>query len=321
VQQPGPVFDTLGKLGEQEFITVSNAPIYAVDGRLDMTTVRESGGPQQSISLGEALWGWLHPDVAVVPRRASYAENVTAEQARTQSRRAFASSQEIALGAVLRILEIDFTEKVFVVDVIADRPAAKFLKSDDQILLVNGVAVDSIGKTIAEVRKTTPGDSANLVIARNGNELTFDIPTVAAPDSPTAGSIGAFLTSEIESEVSATFADQRVGGPSAGLVFALAIYDRLTPGELAAGKHIAVTGTITTTGEVGSIGGIRQKMIGAKKAGATIFLLPAENCAEAVKRIPSGLNAIPVRTLSEAIKVLQGLNSDASGRTPTCTAP
>ena len=107
-----------------------------------MTTVRESGGPQQSISLGEALWGWVHPDVAVVPRRASYAENVTAEQARTQSRRSFASSQEIALGAVLRILEIDFTEKVFVVDVIADRPAAKFLKSDDQILLVNGVAVD-----------------------------------------------------------------------------------------------------------------------------------------------------------------------------------
>ena len=105
------------------------------------------------------------------------------------------------------------------------------------------------------------------------------------------------------------------------MVFALAIYDRLTPGELAAGKHIAVTGTITTTGEVGSIGGIRQKMLGAKKAGATIFLLPAENCAEAVKRIPSGLNVIQVRTLSEAIKVMQGLNSDASGRTPTCTAP
>lgn len=321
MQQPGPVFNTLGNLGEQGFITVSNAPTYPVDGRLDMTTVRESGGPQQSISLGQALWGWIHPDVAVTPRRASYDENVTAQQARSQSRRAFASSQEIALGAVLRVLKIDFTEKVFVVDVIADRPAADFLKSDDRILLVNGVAVDSIGKTIAEVRKTIPGTSANLVIVRAGAELTFDIPTVAAPDAPTAGSIGAFLTSEIESAVTATFADQRVGGPSAGLVFALAIYDRLTPGELAAGKHIAVTGTITTTGEVGAIGGIRQKMIGAKDAGATVFLLPADNCDEAVQKIPSGLTVIPVSTLSEAIKVLQGLNSDASGILPTCNAP
>jgi len=320
-QQPGPVFNTLGKLGEQEFITISNAATYPTAGQLDMTTVRESGGPQRTISLGEALWGWLHPDVAVIPRRANYADDVTAEQARTQSTRAFASSQEIALGAVLRILNIDFTEKVFVVDVIADRPAAQFLKSDDQILSVNQIKVDSIAKTIAEVRKTTPGEIAQLVIIRAGEQLQFDIPTVAAPDSNTAGSIGAFLTSEIDSDVKTTFADQRVGGPSAGLVFALAIYDRLTPGELVSGKHIAGTGTITTTGEVGPIGGIRQKMIGAKSAGARVFLLPSENCEEAVKRIPSGLMAIPVSTLAEAIAVLEQLNSDTSGDFPTCPAP
>jgi PDZ domain-containing protein len=320
-QQPGPVFNTLGKLGEQEFITISNAATYPTAGQLDMTTVRESGGPQRTISLGEALWGWLHPDVAVIPRRANYADDVTAEQARTQSTRAFASSQEIALGAVLRILNIDFTEKVFVVDVIADRPAAQFLKSNDQILSVNQIKVDSIAKTIAEVRKTTPGEIAQLVIIRAGEQLQFDIPTVAAPDSSTAGSIGAFLTSEIDSDVKTTFADQRVGGPSAGLVFALAIYDRLTPGELISGKHIAGTGTITTTGEVGPIGGIRQKMIGAKTAGATVFLLPSENCEEAVKRIPSGLVAIPVSTLAEAIAVLEQLNSDTSGDLPTCPAP
>jgi PDZ domain-containing protein len=319
-QQPGPVFNTLGKLGNQEFISIENATVFPTSGELDMTTVREVGGPQRTITLGEAIYGWLNPDIAVIPRRANYSDEITAEQARTQSTRAFASSQEIALGAVLRILNIDFTEKVFVVDVIADRPAAQFLKSNDQILSVNEVVVTSIGETIAEVRKTTPGNKAKLVVIRGENELVFQIPTVPAPDSPTAGSIGAYLSSEIDSEIQANFADQRVGGPSAGLVFALSLYDRLTPGELIGEKHIAVTGTITTTGEVGAIGGIRQKMIGARKAGATIFLLPNENCEEAIKRIPAGLTAIPVKTLAEAIDVLTKLNSDPSGVFPSCNA-
>lgn len=285
-----------------------------------MTTVREVGGPQRTITLGEAVYGWLHPDISVIPRRANYPEEVTAEQARTQSTRAFASSQEVALGAVLRVLNIPFTERVFVVDVIADRPAAEFLKSNDQVVSVNGVKVDSITGTINEVRKTTPGQIAKLVILREGQELIFDIPTVAAPDSKTAGSIGAYLTSEINSEIEVNFADQRVGGPSAGLVFALAIYDRLTPGELVGNNHIAVTGTITTAGEVGAIGGIRQKMIGASSAGAKVFLLPKDNCAEAVKRIPKGLKAIPVSKLAEAISVLEKLKSDPSGEFPACPA-
>ncbi len=319
-QQPGPVFNTLGKLGNEEFIAITNATTYATSGELDMTTVREVGGPQRTITLGEAVYGWLHPDIAVIPRRANYPDEITAEQARTQSTRAFASSQEIALGAVLRVLNIPFTENVFVVDVIADRPAALFLKSNDQILSVNGVKVNSIGETIAEVRKTTPGNKATIVISRDGNESIFEIPTVAAPDSESAGSIGAYLTSEINSSIQANFADQRVGGPSAGLVFALAIYDQLTPGELIGDNHIAVTGTITTTGEVGSIGGIRQKMIGARNAGATFFILPVENCEEAVKRIPAGLTAVPVSTLQQAISVLESIKSDASGELPTCNA-
>lgn len=319
-QQPGPVFNTLGKLGDQDFIAISNAQVFPTSGKLDMTTVREVGGPQRTITLGEAIFGWLNPEVAVIPRRASYPDEITAEQARTQSTRAFASSQEIALGAVLRKLNIPFTESVFVVDVIADRPAAQFLKSDDQVLSVNGVAVTSIGQTIEEVRRTKPGETAALVIIRNGEQLNFDIPTVPAPDSQTAGSIGAYLTSEINSEIKATFADQRVGGPSAGLVFALALYDQLTPGALIGDRHIAVTGTITTTGEVGAIGGIRQKMIGASKAGASVFLLPIENCEEAKLRIPSSITAIPVATLDEAISILERLKSDPSGEFPSCTA-
>lgn len=319
-QQPGPTFNTLGKLGNSEFINIENAQTFPTSGELDMTTVREVGGAQQTITLGEAIFGWIHPHLTVLPRRANYPEDVTAEQSRTQSTRAFASSQELALGAVLRLLGIPFTESIFVVDTIADRPAANFLKSNDRIYSVNGLAVFSVEETIAAVRKTKPGEVVILTVGRNGETFDVEIPTVPAPDSANAGSIGAFLTSEIESEIKAEFADQRVGGPSAGFVFAIAIYDKLTPGELIGDLHIGVSGTISTSGEVGGIGGIRQKMIGARNAGATYFLLPTENCEEAVKRIPEGLTAIPVNNLAQAIQVLERLKSDPSGSIPSCSA-
>lgn len=319
-QQPGPTFNTLGKLGKSDFIEIRNAETFPTSGELDMTTVREIGGAQQTITLGEAIFGWIHPHYTVLPRRANYPDDVTAEQSRTQSTRAFASSQELALGAVLRLLGIPFTESIYVVDTIADRPAADFLKPNDRIYSVNGLAVFTVEKTIAAVRETNPGDIVTLTVGRDGKTFDIEIPTVPAPDSAKAGSIGAFLTSEIESEIKAEFADQRVGGPSAGLVFAIAIYDKLTPGQLTGDAHIAVTGTISTTGEVGAIGGIRQKMIGARASGATYFLLPIDNCDEAIKRIPKGLTAIPVGTLAEAVAVLERLKSDPSGSLPSCSA-
>jgi len=110
-----------------------------------------------------------------------------------------------------------------------------------------------------------------------------------------------------------------VGGPSAGLMFSLGIYDKLTPGSLTGGKSIAGTGTIDPSGKVGAIGGIEQKMIGAKRAGATIFLTPAGNCADAVRAVPEGLRLVKVETLEGAIKALDALRT-GSGEVPTCPA-
>jgi PDZ domain-containing protein len=100
-----------------------------------------------------------------------------------------------------------------------------------------------------------------------------------------------------------------VGGPSAGLMFSLGIYDKLTPGSLTGGTFVAGTGTITADGEVGPIGGIQQKMIAARQAGAKVFLTPKDNCAEAVSNAPKGLRLVEADTMHGAITSLDALRT------------
>jgi len=110
-----------------------------------------------------------------------------------------------------------------------------------------------------------------------------------------------------------------VGGPSAGQMFALGIMDKLTPDSLNGGKRVAGTGTIDNVGNVGAIGGIRQKMYGARSAGATIFLAPASNCDEVTGHIPAGLQVFAVKTLSDSVKVLDAVRAGSStADLPTC---
>jgi PDZ domain-containing protein len=107
-----------------------------------------------------------------------------------------------------------------------------------------------------------------------------------------------------------------IGGPSAGLMFALAIIDKLTPQNLAGGRFIAGTGEISVSGTVSPIGGIQQKMAGARAAGATVFLTPAGNCPDTAGAVPAGLRLMKVSTLAGAVA---GLKALAAGRpVPSC---
>lgn len=108
-----------------------------------------------------------------------------------------------------------------------------------------------------------------------------------------------------------------IGGPSAGLMFALGIIDKVLPEDLTGGRIIAGTGEITIDGKVGPIGGISQKLVGAKKAGAKVFLTPEGNCHDAVKTVPKGLRLIKASTLHEALGALRALR-DGNGNIPAC---
>ena len=110
-----------------------------------------------------------------------------------------------------------------------------------------------------------------------------------------------------------------VGGPSAGLMFSLAVYDKLTPGALTGGANIAGTGTIDSVGTVGKIGGIQQKLVGAKRGGATWFLAPAGNCDEVVGHIPEGLNVVKVATFTQARDAVEAIAAKHTASLPRCT--
>jgi PDZ domain-containing protein len=109
-----------------------------------------------------------------------------------------------------------------------------------------------------------------------------------------------------------------IGGPSAGMMFALGIIDKLTKLDLTAGRFIAGTGEITPGGQVQPIGGIQQKMIGARNAGATIFLTPATNCADTKGAVPKGMRLVKVSTLNQAVTYLEALKSGQSSSVPSC---
>ncbi|WEV46293.1 Lon protease [Bifidobacterium sp. ESL0690] len=111
-----------------------------------------------------------------------------------------------------------------------------------------------------------------------------------------------------------------IGGPSAGMMYALGVIDKLTPQDETGGKTIAGTGTIDNKGKVGKIGGIQLKMLGAKRDGATYFLAPASNCDEVVGHVPNGLRDVKVSTLDEAYRALVAIGQGKADSLPHCTA-
>ena len=115
-----------------------------------------------------------------------------------------------------------------------------------------------------------------------------------------------------------TFSVGDIGGPSAGMMFALGIIDKLTPMNLTGGKFIAGTGEIEASGKVDPIGGIQQKMVGARDAGATVFLTPATNCSDTKGAVPAGLRLVKVSTLSQAVTYLEDLKAGNSQAVPSC---
>jgi PDZ domain-containing protein len=144
-----------------------------------------------------------------------------------------------------------------------------------------------------------------MVVRRDGVEQEISITSIANPDDPTVPQIGIGVDTLYSADFPIDFTLEHIGGPSAGLMFAAGIVDKLTPGDLVAGRHVAGTGTIAPDGTVGPIGGIRQKLAGARNAGATLFVLPEKHCTEIEGHVPDGLTVVPVGTLTEGIAAIE----------------
>ncbi|UOD80053.1 PDZ domain-containing protein [Paenarthrobacter ureafaciens] len=316
VESAGPTFNTLGQDGDKPVITVSGHETYPAKGNLDLTTVLMAGGPKSPASIYDLFRAWLDKSKAVYPEELIYPKGTTAEQTVQQGEIAMETSQENAVAAALRELDIPFEQRLTVAGLSDDSPSSGKLQEGDRLLAINGKAITSMSVVQAEL---SAGAGASVVVGIDRNGSTTSVTVTPTKNANDRYVLGILLSSDFTFPFDVKISLDNVGGPSAGMMFALGIVDTLTPGDLTGGRHVAGTGTITADGAVGPIGGVAQKMIGARQHGATMFLAPAANCADVVGNVPDGLQVVKVETLADAKAAVEQLGSgqDTSGL-PTC---
>jgi PDZ domain-containing protein len=317
VLSPGPTENTIGEVDKKPVIAIKGRETYPTSGALDLVTVAYQGGPAAQIDLLTALRGWIDPTVAVVPQETIFAPNRDPKEVEEENSVEMTNSQDSATAAALSELKIHYNMVVTVVSTEKGKPADGKLQKGDEINSVDGKPakdVDVVGDT---VKAHKPGDNVVFNITRGKDKLDVTLQTVAGPKGQTL--VGVVMQAKYKFPFRVDINVGDVGGPSAGLMFSLGILDKLTPGALTGGKQIAGTGTINPVGEVGPIGGIAQKMVGAKDSGATVFLTPDGNCAEAMKAVPDGLRLVKADTLHNAVLALDALRT-GKGNVPACDA-
>ena len=325
IQRPGPVYNTIGSAENADgedvpLIAIEGTETYETSGSLDLTTVQVVGNREYTPRWIELAAAWLDGSKAVVPLDTVFPEGTTSEQREEQNAALMVDSQAEATAAALRALGYDIDASIEVVDLVDDSPAQGLLRPGDVILAADGEAVADVAE-LRERIQAADGEPIEVTIRRDAAEETVTIePTRAVIDGAESWAIGVTLMTQYEDfPFDVTIQLDNVGGPSAGMMFALGIVDVLTPGEATGGEDIAGTGTIAGDGDVGPIGGIRQKLYGARDAGADWFLAPQENCDEVTGHVPDGLRVVSVDTLADALTAVDAIaHGDVDGL-PTCT--
>ncbi|SDK91508.1 PDZ domain-containing protein [Streptomyces indicus] len=328
---PGPTVNTLGEHDGEPVLQISGHKTYPTTGNLNMTTVRVTSADYK-MNLFEAVYGWLAHDNVVVPHDTLYPDGKTEEQSTQENAEEFSQSQESAKVAALKELDIPVKSRVIVGSVLKDSPAEDKLHAGDVIKDVDGTAVEQPEDVAKLVTKHKPGEDVVFTIVpaqdaaaaeKAGEEPTatekVTVTTEKAPEDDRAiVGIQAGTDHTFPFTIDIKLAD--VGGPSAGLMFALGIVDKLTPEDLTGGKFVAGTGTIDDDGKVGPIGGIEMKTVGARNKGAEYFLTPEDNCASAAKDIPDGLTLVKVKTIDDAMDSLDKIRAGKTSDLPSCSA-
>jgi Lon-like protease len=251
-------------------------------------------------SLFERLFPQVHDDATLVPREVVNPEGLSEPERREESRTEMTVSQQIAIAVALRRLGRPVrTDGAEVVAVQAGAPADGKLRAGDVIVELENKRIESDRDLFRAMRGRRPGARVSVTVRRGGRAVELQVGTRAAEDDPTRAVMGIVIQTEFDFPVDVKIDARGVGGPSAGLAFALDIVDELGE-EVDRGRKIAVTGALDLDGDVVAIGGIKQKTIGARLGGADVFVVPDDNAAEA-RRYADGLRVIAVATFEEAL--------------------
>jgi Lon-like protease len=310
---PGPTLNTLGKdQSGKPLITITGHPVYPTSGHLNMVSITYEGGPGHQFNVFTALRAWLDPHEAVVPQSEIFAPGQSQQQVTQQDQVQMTSSQESATAAALHQVGIAYQTVAEVVSVKQGLPAYGKLKPGDLITAVDGQPVTGTTR-LTTLIKAHAAQPITVTFRRGGTTMHTQLTAEQVGGRPILGIV---VQDQYQFPFTVTIQIGQIGGPSAGTMFALGIIDKISTENLTGGKFIAGTGEISANGAVSPIGGIQQKMIAARDAGATVFLAPAGNCSDTSGAVPAGLRVVKISTLSGAVSALQ--NIKAGKPVPSC---
>lgn len=297
---PGPVSDALDAIVVEDGLT-----IYPPDGELLVLTV-----VSQPLNVYELVTAITDPTVDVYDRSVVRREGESDEEYRTRQLGLMDAAVQRALAVAFDRLGIDPGEVRYRVEsVLGGYPASAILEPGDFVLEVDGVPMDSIDVIRKQLADARPGDTVRLLVERSGDRLELDVELGETTDEDTGQprtiigiTIGPFI------DPPATIDTNNVGGPSAGMMFTLALIDLLSDGDLTKGHAVAGTGTIEADGTVGGIGGVRQKVVAAEASGAEFMLVPESNYQDALTAERNDIELVSIATIDEALDFLAGLD-------------
>lgn len=304
----------MSEIGGAPVISSQDVETFESESRFDVTTVSLLGNRESNPNWIQILFAWLDPSQNVLPVDQVYPANKTAEEVRAESTAQMEISQQDAIAAALIQLGYEVPRKLYVNSVVVDTPAAGKLIAGDFVVSAGGVAITTFEELREQVQLTS-GAPIEIGLIRNGEPVQFSLTPVKRDELWVIGAMVGY-TYEFPLDVELQLGE--VGGPSGGLMFALGIIDTLTEGSLAGDNHISGTGTITSTGLVGPIGGVELKMIAAKNSGADLFLIPEGNCEAAISSIPQDLRVSVVRDLPQALQAIESLMQGEPASVPSC---
>ena len=319
VESPGPVLNVNGKLEGKDIISVKNTNIPTTP--LAMTTVSVQGCDDKGISYWQLIKSELTSSDAVVERDSVCPKNISEKTVSQMNAAQMTGSQDSAVVAAWQLTKPDAKFTLTVEQAVTDGAKQAFKKGDKLVSIVDAdsksVQITSYKQLREVLEKLTPGKPIKLTVERGSATQEVSVLGAKPEDSSRKGAmLGITLNVNPPTGHEVTYAVENIGGPSAGMIFALDIAQRLEGKNYAGTTPVAGTGTIDLSGNVGAIGGIKQKMLGAKDEGYKVFLAPAANCADVVGNEPKGMTVIPVSTLSEARTAMQRV---AAGQAPATT--
>ena len=326
IEAPGPTWNVLdnGSSSSQDVLKVSGTETYPTQGALRMTTVSVSGCPGYPVITADLIAAWFSADKRIVDRNEVCPQDQSAEQVEETGKAQMTASQDSAVIAALvetgkaGAMHLTVTE-------VAEQQTSTEVQAGDVLETITpeggqATTITSFSQLRDLMTTIAEGTRVTLGVRRGDQQVAAALTTIAPQEGTTGSLLGLSLKISVDSKVDATFGLSDVGGPSAGMMFALGVVDEITPGALTGGKDISGTGTIDINGQVGPIGGIQQKMAGARKAGSTYFLAPASNCDEVKGHEPKGMQVFAVGTLHEAVTATEAIASGDTSGLASCSA-